>query len=167
MRSTHTYAVLDVAATTFADVCMRLKEVGVLGEYLMKGEEGAGDLVVFGTTALRALPQMKMELGIEELPPVELVDVPHFEHEGFCPHVKALMHGPPWKRVAGAKAPTIDNELGGILVGFSVILKTRECAVDDLMLRQAMAEIKNVILLCGGKLPKPIEPADELPAPSL
>lgn len=52
LRQTHTYAILDVAESTFKDITQRLDEAEVLAFYQDQDEKGK-DLIVFGTTALR------------------------------------------------------------------------------------------------------------------
>jgi len=52
LRQTHTYAILDVAPSTFKDITRRLIEADVLQYYQDRDDKGK-DLIVFGTTALR------------------------------------------------------------------------------------------------------------------
>ena len=51
LRQTHTYAILDVAQTTFDDITQRLTEADCLQYY--QDEDAGRALIVFGTTALR------------------------------------------------------------------------------------------------------------------
>lgn len=141
MQSTHTYAVLDVAPRTFADICTRLERAGALGDYLMKGDTEHERLIVFGTVALRSL---------EESPGIGLREVPVYDAPELAPSTRSVLKASPWERIEGG-ALTLDYEIGGILVGFALVANARG-QVDQITMQQAMAEIKNLILMCGGKV---------------
>jgi hypothetical protein len=55
---TFTYAILEVAPATFADIKRRLRKTGTLPDYLQKDDEH-GWLIVFGTTALAVKKRKK------------------------------------------------------------------------------------------------------------
>lgn len=58
MPATFTFAILEVAPKTFADIKKRLRATGTLPEYLQKDDDH-GWLIVFGTTALAVKKRKK------------------------------------------------------------------------------------------------------------
>lgn len=167
MKTTHIYAVLEISAAAFADVRARLESAGALGDYLDKDSDEGAALIVFGAVALKALPASEPPvLPLEERPLVELLEVQVYDAPSLNPVVKTLLELPPWQRVKESNAPMLEKEITGILIGMLCMaahfpegfaIEKSSSRMDHLRpeaLVQASAEIKNLILLCGGKLPK-------------
>lgn len=136
-RSTQSFAVLEVSVQTFVDVRRRLEKAGVLGDYVSSED----NLIQFGGIALKSEPERDLEL----------VPVPVYDGPGLALPVLQALNDSPWTRVDGAQR-TLDHEIAGIFIGFALVFTHRENTIDEVTLRQAMAEVKNLILLNGGKL---------------
>lgn len=137
---THTYAVLEISAAAFAGVRTRLTQAGAQGDYLAKDDDDA-ELIVFGDVALKAA----------EAKPTVLGHVPVYDGPELSPVLRQALNQPPWMRCDDARC-TPEHEILGILIGFGIVLAARGAVIDQLTIQQAMAEIKNLILLCGGKV---------------
>jgi hypothetical protein len=157
MNTTSTYSILEVSRAAFTDVRTRLEAAGVLGDYWDQDGEKR-PLIVFGTVALKA--EAQTELALPVFPLIELREVPVYDAPGLPEEIKQILQLSPWQRGHNAK-PTFDNELAGILAAFGALLVSvgearRKISPEEFAKAAAlpMAEIVNLILLCGGKVPQ-------------
>jgi hypothetical protein len=120
-------------------------------------DDSKAPLLVFGGVALKvesAVHSPKSE--------VELVAVPIYDSPALTPAFREILNKTPWERLpTDCPHPAFVREVTGIVIGCGIIAGCEPMKMVDGKwatfpdFSQTAAEIMNLILMCGGKRPKP------------